>query len=178
MKTKKTVFVDCNDTLIAVRHANRGEEAPAGFKAIERDGQYFHVMARPSAAPFLSALAQDDCEIVVLTGGSTRIQGLLLNLARLGRLVTDIIGYDLRGAAEVPENWVLVDDLQNGSISFEEKLSMLGITRKTVGETKYVQVVKQHCVQCVAFKGGEDKDPLSGLLDTVREKLGNTYQTK
>ena len=95
-------------------------------------------MARPSAAPFLAALAEDDCEIVVLTGGSTRFQGLLLNLARLGRLVTDIIGYDLRGAVEVPENWVLVDDLQNGSISFEEKLSMLGITRKTVGEAKYV----------------------------------------
>lgn len=176
MNAKKTVFVDCNDTLIAVRHANRGEEAPAGFKAIERDGTYYHVMARPSAAPFLSALADDDCEIVVLTGGSTRIQGLLLNLARLGRIVSDIIGFDRSGTVDVPENWVLVDDLQNGSVSFEDKLSMLGITRKSVGEAKFKQIIERHCVQCAAFKGGEDSQPLSGLLDAVREKLGYRYE--
>lgn len=171
MKSKKTVFVDCNDTLIAVRHANRGEEAPEGFRAVERDGQWYHFQARASAAPFLTALAGEDCDIVVLTGGSSRIQGLLLNFAKLGRLYDDIIGYDHRDAVALPEKWVLVDDLQGGSVCFEEKLSMLGIRKKDLGDAKYKELVERHCIQCAAFKGGDDKEPLTGLQDAVKAKL-------
>lgn len=171
MKSAKTVFVDCNDTVIAVRLANAGEEAPVGFRSIERDGQWYHVMARPSAAPFLTALADEDCQIVILTGGSGRMQHLLLNLAKLGRLFDDLIGYDHRDAVALPETWVLVDDLQGGSVSFSEKLSMLGISKETLGEAKFKQLVERHCIQCAAFKGGEDKEPLMGLLDAVKAKL-------
>lgn len=174
MKSKKTVFVDCNDTLIAVRHARMGEDPPAGFKAIERDGQWYHVMARPSAAPFLTALGDEECDIVVLTGGYSRMQYLLLNLARLGRQVDDVIGADHRGAVEMPENWVLVDDLQGGTSSFAEKLAMLGIDRKAFGEAAYAQLVERHCIQCVPFKGGDDSAPLTGLLDFVRAKLASS----
>ncbi len=172
MNSKKTVFVDCNDTLIAVRLANAGEEAPEGFRAVERGGQWYHFQARPSAAPFLSALADEDCEIVILTGGSSRIQGLLLNFAKLGRLYDNIIGSDNRDPVALPESWVLVDDLQGGFSSFEEKLSMLGISKKTLGDAKYKQLVERHCIQCASFKGGEDSQPLTGLLDSVRRKLG------
>lgn len=171
MKSAKTVFVDCNDTVIAVRYANAGEEAPEGFRAIERDGQWYHVMARPSAAPFLTALADEECEIVILTDGASRMQHLLLNLAKLGRLFDDLIGYDHRDCVALPQKWVLVDDLQGGSVSFEEKLGMLGIRRKDVGEAKYKELVERHCIQCAAFKGGEDSQPLSGLLDAVKAKL-------
>ncbi len=172
MKSSKTVFVDCNDTVIAVRYANRGEEAPEGFRAFERDGQWYHVKARPSAAAFLSALADEECDIVILTGGHSRMQHLILNFGKLGRLYDDLIGADHRDPVALPEKWVLVDDLQGGSSSFEEKLSMLGISKKTLGEAKYKALVERHCIQCAAFKGGEDSEPLTGLLDSVKAKLG------
>ena len=171
MKSAKTVFVDSNDTVIAVRYANRGEEAPEGFRAFERDGQCYHVKARPSATAFLTALADEDCEIVILTGGLSRMQHLILNFGKLGRLYDNLIGTDNRDPIALPETWVLVDDLQGGSTSFAEKLAMLGIRKDDLGEAKYEQLVERHCIQCVAFKGGEDNEPLTGLLDSVRAKL-------
>ena len=110
MKSSKTVFVDCNDTVISVRYANRGEEAPEGFRAFERDGQWYHVKARPSAETFLRALADEECDIVILTGGHSRMQHIILNFGRLGRLYDDLIGADNRDAVALPEKWVLVDD--------------------------------------------------------------------
>ncbi len=171
MKSPKTVFVDCNDTVISVRYANRGEEAPEGFRAFERDGQWYHVKARPSAAAFLEALAAEECDIVILTGGHSRMQHLILNFGGLRRQYDDLIGADNRDAIEVPEKWVLVDDLQGGTTSFEEKLSMLGISKKSLGEAKYKALVERHCIQCAPYKTGEDSEPLTGLLDTVRAKL-------
>lgn len=171
MKASKTVFVDCNDTVISVRYANPGDEAPEGFRAFERDGQWYHVKARPSAEAFLRALAAEDCDIVILTGGHSRMQHIILNFGRLGRLYDDLIGADNRAAVALPEKWVLVDDLQGGASSFEEKLSMLGISRKTLGEAKYKELVERHCIQCTPYKTGEDSEPLTGLLDSVRAKL-------
>jgi len=171
MKSSKTVFVDCNDTVIAVRHANRGEEAPEGFRAFERDGQWYHVKARPSAAAFLSALADEGCDIVILTGGHSRMQHIILSFGRLADHYDDLVGSDNRGAVELPERWVLVDDLQGGTTSFEEKLSMLGISKKTLGEAKYRQIVERHCIQCAPYKMGEDTEPLTGLTETVLARL-------
>lgn len=171
MKSSKTVFVDCNDTVISVRYANRGEEAPEGFRAFERDGQWYHVKARPSAESFLRALADEECDIVILTGGHSRMQHIILNFGRLGRLYDDLIGADNRDAVALPEKWVLVDDLQDGTSSFEEKLSMLGISKKALAEAKYKQLVERHCIQCAPYKAGEDNEPLTGLLDSVRAKL-------
>ncbi|CAN5134447.1 hypothetical protein BH11CYA1_BH11CYA1_07180 [soil metagenome] len=171
MKNGKTVFVDCNDTLIAVRHASRSDVVPEGFKAIERGGQWYHVLARPSADAFLKAVAADDCNIVVLTGGSTRIQHLLLALTELDEDLDQVIGFESTGRVELPPSWVLVDDLQGGSSSFEEKLGMLGFKRKEIGEARYKALVEKHCIQCRSFKGGEDSAPLTGLLDDVRAKL-------
>jgi len=171
MKSSKTVFVDCNDTVISVRYAKRGEEAPEGFRAFERDGQWYHVKARPSAEAFLKALADEECDIVILTGGHSRMQHIILNFGRLGRLYDDLIGADNRDAVQLPEKWVLVDDLQGGTTSFEEKLSMLGISKKSLGEAKYKELVERHCIQCAPYKTGEDNEPLTGLLDSVRGKL-------
>lgn len=171
MKSSKTVFVDCNDTVISVRYANRGEEAPEGFRAFERDGQWYHVKARPSAETFLRALADEECDIVILTGGHSRMQHIILNFGRLGRLYDDLIGADNRDAVVLPEKWVLVDDLQGGTSSFEEKLSMLGINKKALAEAKYQQLVERHCIRCAPYKAGEDNEPLTGLLDSVRAKL-------
>lgn len=171
MKSSKTVFVDCNDTVISVRYANRGEEAPEGFRAFERDGQWYHVKARPSAESFLRALADEECDIVILTGGHSRMQHIILNFGRLGRLYDDLIGADNRDAVALPEKWVLVDDLQGGTSSFEEKLSMLGISKKALADAKYKQLVERHCIQCAPYKAGEDNEPLTGLLDSVRAKL-------
>lgn len=170
-KSGKTVFVDCNDTLIAVRYANRNETAPDGYRSIERDGQHYHVQARPSALAFVQALAADGHEVVVLTGGSTRIQYLLLSLGGLNREIDEVIGFENSGKAEIPQNWVLVDDLQGGSTSFDEKLGMLGISKKALGEAKFKQLVAARCIQCSSFKGGEDAQPLTDLLDDVRAKL-------
>jgi len=171
MKNGK-VFVDCNDTLIAVRHAHRNDVVPEGFKSIERGGQWYHVQARPSAEPFLKALAAEECEIVVLTGGSTRIQHLLLRLAGIDD-IDDVVGFESKGGIELPASWVLVDDLQGGSTSFEEKLAMLGIDKKALGETRYQALVDKHCIQCRPYKGGDDGDaaPLTGLLEQVRTRL-------
>ncbi len=47
---------------------------------------------------------------------------------------------------------------------------MLGISKKTLGEAKYKALVERHCIQCAAFKGGEDSEPLTGLLDSVKAK--------
>jgi|GEM_PF-1465337 len=171
MEKRKTVFVDCNDTLIAVRHANRGDVVPEGFQGIERGGQHYHVQARPSAAVFLRSLIEADCEIVVLTGGNTRIQHLLLNLAGLGRAVDDVVGYG--SSAEPPASWVLVDDLQGGFSTFEEKLAMLGVNKKALGDAKYKALVEAHCIQCRPYKGGDDVDaePLTVLLPQMMAKL-------
>lgn len=171
MRNGKTVFVDCNDTLIAVRHANRGDIVPEGFKSIERGGQWYHVQARPSADAFLKAVAADECNLVVLTGGSTRIQRLLLALTDLDEELDQVIGFESSGHVELPTSWVLVDDLQGGSSSFEEKLGMLGFNRKAIGEARFKALVAKHCIQCRSFKGGEDSAPLTGLLDEVRSKL-------
>ncbi|MFA6211374.1 MAG: NIF family HAD-type phosphatase [Candidatus Obscuribacterales bacterium] len=171
MRNGKTVFVDCNDTLIAVRHANRGDVVPEGFKSIERGGQWYHVQARPSADAFLKAVAADECNLVVLTGGSTRIQHLLLALTDLDEELDQVIGFESTGRVELPPSWVLVDDLQGGSSSFEEKLAMLGFKRKDIGEARYKALVEKHCIQCRSFKGGEDSAPLTGLLEEVHTKL-------
>lgn len=172
-KSGKTVFVDCNDTLIAVRYANRNDEVPEGFRSIERGGQYYHVQARPSALAFVQALAEDGHNVVVLTGGSTRIQYLLLSLGGLNREIDDVIGFENSGAAEVPESWVLVDDLQGGSTSFDEKLGMLGISKKALGDAKYKLLLDKRCMQCATFKGGEDAQPLTGMLDDIKARLAS-----
>jgi hypothetical protein len=170
-KSGKTVFVDCNDTLIAVRFASRNDAVPEGFRSIERGGQHYHVQARPSALEFVTALSAEGHEVVVLTGGSTGIQYLLLSLGGLGREVDDVVGFENSGKVELPQNWVLVDDLQGGSSSFVEKLDMLGISKRTLGDKKYGALVEQRCVQCVSFKGGDDSHPLTALLDDIKAKL-------
>lgn len=171
MRNGKTVFVDCNDTLIAVRHASRNDVVPEGFKSIERGGQSYHVQARPSADAFLKAVAADGCNLVVLTGGSSRIQHLLLALTELDEELDQVIGFESSGRVELPPSWVLVDDLQGGSSSFEEKVGMLGFKRKDIGEARYKALVEKHCIQCRPFKGGDDSAPLTGLLEEVRTKL-------
>lgn len=171
MKNGKTVFVDCNDTLIAVRHASRNDVVPEGFKSIERGGQWYHIQARPSAAAFLKAAAEAGCNIVVLTGGSSRIQHLLLALADLDEELDQVIGCDGTGRLELTPSWVLVDDLQGGCSSFEEKLAMLGFKRKEMGEAGYKALVEKHCIQCQSFKGGDDSSPLTDLLEKVSTKL-------
>lgn len=171
MRNGKTVFVDCNDTLIAVRHASRNDVVPEGFKSIERGGQWYHVQARPSADAFLKAVAAEACNIVVLTGGSSRIQHLLLALTDLDEELDQVIGFESSGRVELPPSWVLVDDLQGGSSSFEEKLGMLGFKRKDIGEARYKALVEKHCIQCRPFKGDDDSAPLTGLLEEVRTKL-------
>jgi hypothetical protein len=165
MRDDVAVTIDSHYTLIYVNDLERPGTGLPGIREFERDGDWFQVIARPSAAAFIEALNALEIPVYVVSGGHTKRQRFCLNVADLARDVDGIFGVDNWSSLKLPKRFVHIDDSHPSEI--KDKMELLN-----GGKLADQAFINEHFVQCTTFTGGSDHEPLTGLLQQVLSKLG------
>lgn len=128
-----------------------------------------YTIVRPSAKPFLQALKDKGYKIICMTQGEIMFQRYVLQLTGLWDSYEDIYGYYYGDShwqllttpmPELPEKWVLVDNLPQNSPTLQDKRKWLKSN------------LDNHFVQCIDFHGLEsEEDSLLTLLPEIDRLL-------
>lgn len=168
----RIVFMDCGLTLVEVRMLREGEDAPEGFIKVAPMWAGDHgtaVRARPSAREALERLRDAGECVAVLSGGMAQEQSTYLQVVGLRNLVQAVYGSDNCRGLRAPESWVLVDD---DSEPRSKIATLLGYRSDNLPDDVFRRALDEHLVRCTAFYDGDDRQPLTAVLDEVTRKLG------
>lgn len=152
----KLVIVDLDES---VAYSRRKVEGSIEF-FYDNETTPSYTIVRPSAKPFLQALKDRGYRIVCMTQGLVPFQQRVLAEAGLWEYYEGIYGYisqslDTTAMPELPEKWVLVDNLPQNSPTLYDKRKWLKSN------------LDDHFVQCTDFHGLEDEE--SSLLTLLPE---------
>lgn len=127
-------------------------------------------LARPSAKPFLRALAEH-YDVKILTHGYSIFQARVLKELKLLEFVSGIYGSDNFENLSKPEQFVLIDDMPRQSILITYKMDWLGRNKFKMSEIDYNAALDRHHIQCAAYDGTADAYPLTNLLPIIHRYM-------